>query len=149
MGFPGNSAGKESTCNAADPSSVPGLGWSTGEGICYPLQYSWASPVAQLIKNLPLMQETWVGKILWRKGWLPTPVFWPGGFHGVYSPWGCRVGHDRVSFASTFYYRVLGAIRKMWIQVLYQISDLQIPFYLWFTSIIFQSVACVFTLKSS
>ena len=59
MGFPGNSAGKEPTCNAADPSSVPGWGRSTGEGIGYPLQYSWASLVAQLIKNLPVMQETW------------------------------------------------------------------------------------------
>ena len=65
MGFPGNSAGKESTCNAADPSSVPGSGRSTGEGIGYPLQYSWASLVAQLIKNLPVMQETWVRSLGW------------------------------------------------------------------------------------
>ena len=39
-GFPGSSAGKESTCNAADPSSIPGLGRSPGEGKGYPLQYS-------------------------------------------------------------------------------------------------------------
>ena len=58
--FPGSSAGKESVCNAGDPDSIPGLGRSPGEGIGYPLQYSWASLVAQTIKNLPAMQETWV-----------------------------------------------------------------------------------------
>ena len=58
-GFPDNSVGKESTCNAGDPGSIPGLGRSTGEGIGYPLQCSWASLVAQLVKNLPAMQETW------------------------------------------------------------------------------------------
>ena len=57
-GFPHSSVGKESTCNAGDSSSIPGLGRSTGEGIGYPLQYSWASLVAQLIKNLPEMRET-------------------------------------------------------------------------------------------
>ena len=57
-GFPRNSVGKESACNAADPSSIPGLGRSTGEGIGYLLQYSWASLVTQLVKNLPTMQET-------------------------------------------------------------------------------------------
>ena len=46
LGFPGSSAGKESACNAEDPSSIPGSGRSTGEGIGYPLQYSWASFVA-------------------------------------------------------------------------------------------------------
>ena len=57
---------------------IPGLGRSAGERIGYPLQYSWASLVAQTVKNLPAMQETWfnsrVGKI-WRKDRLPTPVF--------------------------------------------------------------------------
>ena len=56
--FPHSSAGKEPACNARDPSSIPGLGKSTGEGIGYPLQYSWASLVAQLVKNPPAMQET-------------------------------------------------------------------------------------------
>ena len=51
MGFPGSSAGKESTRNAGDPGSIPGLGRSPGEGIDYPLQYSWASLVAQLVKK--------------------------------------------------------------------------------------------------
>ena len=51
LGFPCNSAGKESTCNAGDPCSIPGSERSPGEGICYPLQYSWASLVPQLGKN--------------------------------------------------------------------------------------------------
>ena len=55
-----SSVGKESTCNAGDPGSIPGLGRSTGEGIGYPPQYSWASLMAQLVKNSPAMQETWV-----------------------------------------------------------------------------------------
>ena len=59
-GFPGSSAGKESACNAGDSGSISGLGRSPGEGIGYPLQYSWASLVAQMVKNLPAMQETWV-----------------------------------------------------------------------------------------
>ena len=44
--------------------------------------------MAQLVKNLPVIWETWVGKIPWRKEQLLTPVFWPGEFHGLYSPWG-------------------------------------------------------------
>ena len=99
------------------------------------------SLIAQLVKNLPAMQETqvqflgredplekgqathssilglplwlsclriclqcgrpgfnpWVGMILWRRERLSTPVFWPGEFHGLYSPWGSRVGHDSLS----------------------------------------------------
>ena len=58
--FPDSSVGKESACNAGDPSSIPGLGISTGEVIGYPLQYSWTSLVAQLVKNPPTMWETWV-----------------------------------------------------------------------------------------
>ena len=90
--FPDGSVGKESTCNAGDPGSIPGLGRSPGEGIGYPLQHSWASLAAQLVKNLSAVRETWVrslgGKILWSREGLPTPVFWPGEFHGLYSPWG-------------------------------------------------------------
>ena len=64
-GFPGSSFGKESACNAGDLGSIPGLGRSTGEGIGYPPQYSWAFLVAQLIKNLPVMWETWVHFLGW------------------------------------------------------------------------------------
>ena len=59
-GFPGSSAGKESACNAGEPSSIPGSGRSPREGIGYPLQYSWAFLVAQMVKNPPATQETWV-----------------------------------------------------------------------------------------
>ena len=89
-GFPDSSAGKESTCNAGDPSSIPGLGRSTGGERGYPLQYSWASLI-QLVKNLPAMRETWVGKVPWRREKLPIPVFWPGELHGLYDPWGHKV----------------------------------------------------------
>jgi len=65
QGFHDSSVGKESTCNAGDPSSTPWLGWSTGEGIGYPLQYSWASLMAQLVKNLPATRETWVQSLGW------------------------------------------------------------------------------------
>ena len=59
-GFPGSSVGKESICNAGDPSSISQSGRSPGEGIRYPLRSSWASLVAQLVKNLPAMRKTWV-----------------------------------------------------------------------------------------
>ena len=57
MGFPGSSAGKESACNAEDPGLIPESGRSAGAGIGQPLQYSWASLVTQMVKNLPAMQE--------------------------------------------------------------------------------------------
>jgi len=60
-----SSVGKESACNAGDPSSIPGLGRSSGEGIGYLLQYSWAFLVAQLVKNPPAMWETWVQPLGW------------------------------------------------------------------------------------
>ena len=60
QGFPGSSAGKESTCNAGDPGSIPGLGRSPGEGIGCPIHYSWASLLAQMVKNLSAVWETWV-----------------------------------------------------------------------------------------
>ena len=65
MGYPDSSVSKESTGNAGDPGSIPGSQRSTGEGIGYPLQYSWVSPVAQLVKNLPAMWETWVQSLGW------------------------------------------------------------------------------------
>ena len=65
QGSPYSSVGKESTCNAGDPGSIPGLGRSPGERIGYPLPYSWASLVAQLVKNLLAIQETWVQSLVW------------------------------------------------------------------------------------
>ena len=81
-GLPWCSAGKESTCNAGDPDSIPGSGRSPGERIGYPLQYSWASLVAQTVKNPPAIKETWVQFLGWEdpleRAWQPTPVFLPG-----------------------------------------------------------------------
>ena len=44
---------------------MPGSGRSAGKGIRYPLQYSWASLVTQVVKYLPAMQETWVQPLAW------------------------------------------------------------------------------------
>ena len=63
--FPHSSVVKESVCKAGDAGSIPGSGRSAGEGIGYPLQYSWSSLVAQLVKNPPAMRETWVLPIGW------------------------------------------------------------------------------------
>ena len=81
LGFPCSSAGKESSCDAGDPGSIPGSGRSTGEGIGYLYQYSWASLVCNAGD---------LGLISGLERSLPTPVFWPGEFHGLYSPWGSK-----------------------------------------------------------
>ena len=64
--FSGNSAGKETSYNARDSGSIPGLGISSGEKIGYPLQYSWSSLVAQMVKNPPATWETWVRSLGWQ-----------------------------------------------------------------------------------
>ena len=104
LGFPGSSAGKESVYNAGDPGFIPRLGRSPGEGISYPLQYSWAFLVAQMVKNLPAMWETWIlpldwedpleegmathsGVLAWRIPWTEEP----GRLQSTGSQ---RVGHD-------------------------------------------------------
>ena len=97
LGFPDGSGGKESACNAGDPGSIPGSGRSPGEEIGYSLQYSWASLVAQMVKNPPAMQETWIPSLGWedprRRAWQPFPVSclenstdrgaWQATVHGV------------------------------------------------------------------
>ena len=65
MDFPSGSDGKASASNVGDPGSVPGLGRFPGEGNGNPLQYSWVSLVAQMVKNLPAMQETQVQSLGW------------------------------------------------------------------------------------
>ena len=105
IGFPGSSAGNKSTCNAGDPSSIPGLGQSTGEGTGYPFQYSWASLVVQRVKNLPALRETWfdpwIGKIPWRRAWQPTPVFLPEESPQTEKPGGLQsMGSQRVRYDS-------------------------------------------------
>ena len=74
--FSDSSVGKDSACNAGDLGWIPGSGKSTREGIGYPLQYSWASLVARLVKNLPAMWDTWVWSLSWEdhlEGALATP----------------------------------------------------------------------------
>ena len=67
LGFPDSSVGKEFSCNAGDPGSIPRSGRSPGERIGYPLRYSWASFLAQLLKNPPAMQETWAQSLGWEE----------------------------------------------------------------------------------
>ena len=88
--FPSGSAGKESTCNAGDLGSIPGI-------------------------------DPWVGKIPWRRERLPTPVFWPGEFHGLYSPWGHKE-LDTTEWLSLTHSvnQILGAILSpFWTYLLY------------------------------
>ena len=90
QGFADGSVEKESACNTGDPGSIPGPGRSAGEA----LQYCLASLVAQLVKNPPAnvgdLSIPGLEKIPWRTERLPTPVFWPGEFHILYSPWDCK-----------------------------------------------------------
>ena len=89
-GFPDSSVGKQSACNTEDPSSIPGSGRSAGERIGYPLQYSWASLVAQLVKNLPAMWETWVRSL----GWQDSPgegKGYPLQYSGLENPMDCII----------------------------------------------------------
>ena len=73
------------------PVLIPGSGRSTGEGLGYPLQYSWASLMDQQVKKPSQCWcpgfSLWIGKIPWSRDRLPTPVFWPGEFHGLYMEW--------------------------------------------------------------
>ena len=100
VGFPGSSVGKESTCDAGDPGLIPGSGRSPGEGIGYPLQYSWASRVAQLVKNPPTMRETWVQSLCWEdpleKGMATHSgiLAWETPWSGLQSMGSQRIGHD-------------------------------------------------------
>ena len=98
-GFLSSSAGKESTYNAGDLSSIPGSGRFSGEGIGYPLQYSWASLVVQLVKNVPAMWDTWVQSLGWEDpleedmATHSSILAWEIQCHGQrslvgYSPWG-------------------------------------------------------------
>ena len=107
LSFPESSVGEESVCNAADPSSSPGSGRFTGEGIGYPLQYSWTTLMVQLVKNPPAIRETWVQSLGWedplekgkatRSSILAWRIPWTMWFMGSQ-----RVRHDRATFTFTF-----------------------------------------------
>ena len=116
-GFPGSSVGKESACNAGDSSSIPGLGRSTGEGIGYPLHYSWSSLVVQLVICPQCRRPGFnpcVGKIPCRREQLPTPVFWPGEFHGLYSPRGCKESNTTEWLSRHFTLLTCKSLFKSW-----------------------------------
>ena len=95
--FPHSSDDKESTCNAGDLGSIPGLRRSAGEGIGYPLQYCWSSLVAQLVKNLPAMRETWV----WSLGW-ENPLEKGKATHSSILAW--RMGSQSQTWWSNFHF---------------------------------------------
>ena len=93
LGFPRSSAGKESTCNAVDPSLILGSGRSPGEGLGYPIQCSWASPVAQMVKNPPgdLSSISGLGRF-------------PGGVHGNPLQYSCLENPmDKGAWKATVY----------------------------------------------
>ena len=112
------SAGKESPCDVGDPSSIPGSGRSAREGIVYLLQYSWASLVAQLVKKLPAVWETWVRSLGWEDS-LEKGKMTHSSILAWRIPWTSqsmgsqRVGHDWVTF-TTRRTRSLILVSKMW-----------------------------------
>ena len=71
----------------------------------------WASLVAHLLKNLLAIRRPgfnpWVGKIPWKREWLPAPVFWPGQFQGLYSPWGHKESDvtEQLSLSAYFHFQ--------------------------------------------
>ena len=115
-GFPGSSAGKESTCNAGALNLIPGLGRAPGEGIAY--QHSWTCLVAQTVKNPPAMRETWIWSLGWEEpleesmathsnilAWQIPMTEEPGGLQSMGSQ---RAGHDWATKHSTAH----GAMRE-------------------------------------
>ena len=114
-----SSAGKESACNTGDPGSIPGSGRSAGEGIGYPLQYSWASLVAQLVKNLPAIWETRVRSLGWEDP-LEKGTAAHSSILAWKIPWGRKELHDfhfhgSSSFKLTEFY--LGAV-NIWLRTI-------------------------------
>ena len=122
--FSDSSVSKESACDAGDPGSIPGSGRSMGKGIGYPLRYSWASLVAQLVKNLPAMWETWVRSLGWEDplekrmathssilAWrIPWTVYSPGG-HKESAPLSLSLMHCQCIFLHS--HRILELERTM------------------------------------
>ena len=142
-GSPHSSVSKESTCNAGDPGSIPGSGRSHGEGISYPLQYSWTSLVAQTVKNLPCNEEDHArpnegghgNPLQWILAWEIPWIEEPGGLQSMGLQ---RVGiPERVAISFS-----LGSSQlRKWIWVfcidgwmLYHWSTREAHFYIVFTS---------------
>ena len=104
-GFPGSLAGKEFACSAGDHHSIPWLGRFPGEGISCPLQYSWASLAAQMMKNLPAVQETWVKSLGWEDLLKESMVT-------HYSIFAWRIPMDRGAWRATVH-----EVTKSWAQL--------------------------------
>ena len=109
-GFPGSSAGKESACNAGDPSSIPGSGRSPGGGHGNSIQYSWASLVSQTVKNLPAMWETWVQSLLGKSPWEEDMI--THSTHTTFSMHACM--HTQSTFGFTGG-PVVNAMQEFWV----------------------------------
>ena len=95
MGFPSSSAGKESTCNAGNPSFNSWIGKIHQRRDRPPtpvfLGFPGGSAGKESTCNVGVLGSIpGLGSSPWRREWLPTPVFWPGEFHGLYSPWSCK-----------------------------------------------------------
>ena len=138
-GFPDSSVGKESACNAGDSSSIPGWGRSPGEGIGYPFQYSWASLVAQLVKNLPAVWETWIQFLGWEDPLKKGKVTHSSHLYTIQSMGSQRVRHNWATFTFTFIYiRVCKAITTKTAKTSNKYQCISIKFNLF--SIIFKDV---------
>ena len=131
QGFPRSSAGKESACKAGDPGSILGSGRSPGEGIGYQLQYSWASVVAQMVKDPSAMRETWVpsldGEDPLEASMATHSNILARRIHGQRSPWGSKeldtterlspaqdtngLVHTHTCTHGFFYYKGKGGVR--------------------------------------
>ena len=100
--FPHSSVGKESSCNVGDPGLIPGWGRSTEEVIGYPLQYSWSSLAAQLVKNPPAMWESWVQSLGWEDPLEKGMATHSSILAMDYSPWGHKESDttEQLSFTS-------------------------------------------------
>jgi len=118
-GFPHSSIGKESSCNAGDPGSIPGSGRALGEGVGYSLQYSWASLVTQLVKNPPIIRTTWVQSLGWEdplekgKSTHSSILAWriPWTIQSLGSQ---RVRHDWVTFTFFFPWKAYSSVHTQW-----------------------------------
>ena len=149
---PDSSVGKESSCNAGDPSLIFGSGRSPGGGKGYPLQYSRASLVVLLVKNPSVMWETWVRSQGWedplekRRATHSSILAWripwteePGRLQSMGSQ---RVGHNWVTFTFTFSYYLVRtpSARVAWVVVVgfvcAQVISLSLHFILNFSHIL-------------
>ena len=121
LGFPHSSVGKESAFNAGDPGSVPESARSAGEGIGYPLQYSWASLVTELVKNPPAMRETWVQSMGWEDP-LERGKATHSSILAKRIPWTVCVAHEVAkswTCLSGFQFLFSGS-QPVWVEAIYQ-----------------------------